>query len=365
MHRLVSQAATSAVLISLANLATGPRAVAQTAIAVPTGNSYESSGGAMGVYPVSAGSPGVRVMQVIDRAAVGFANRTIQELAWRHSAFYAQSWTSVQSVRIAMGYTQLQPDGLPTQFAQIPSGTMTDVFVGNVTIPSSATPMEVPRPWSLRVPLQTPWRYDASVGNLVIEYEASMVSGAAWWLADVHTRTTGGAGFQIFGPGCGGLSSQLATPSVGAQIVPGGSATFHLNRFSRGNLSGGAYLGLPTAGYPLDLGSLGAPGCLLQAPLGLVQPASLRSSLHNATGSVTWSIPLIPGLSGIRLDHQAIMNAPGNAAGAIVSTSHRLQVGSAQAAVPVATNMLRAGFGQSSGTLPDDPTGWILRLTTQ
>lgn len=336
---------------------------AQSTHVVPSGFGYESSGGGVASAPI-ASAAGIRTMQVIDASAMGFATGRITAIELRHSAFWTQSYASTQNSRVALGYTNRDTTQVPTQFAQFPSQPMTDVFLGRLSLPDSRT-TEIPRSWSVRIPLQNPWIYDASQGHFLFEFETRRIDGdLRFWSGDVHVRSPGGAGFQRTVQGCDGLHAQLSTP--GEQLTPGHTLRFRLERAGIRSLSGAAMLGLPTAGYPLELSSVGAPGCWLATSPLAFQPAQINAHLQLAVGFVDWRIPVAPGILGFEFDHQAYMLQPSaNSLGAIASTGHRIQVGSPTMVLPQATQSLTGTAGATVGTVPASPTGWILRLTNQ
>lgn len=346
--------------------------LAQSTHVVPAANGLQSSGGDAQFLAVVDTQGGVRCMQVMTQPALGFDNRTITELALRHSAFFAQGWATTHQFRVALGYTAFAPDALPNQFAAVPSGPMTTVFQGPVQLPDSTSQL-VPRPWSVVLPLQTSFAYDSSLGNLVLEIETSYSSGGQQsWAADAVSQTPGGASYQILGRGCDGLEAQFLGSTT--TMVPGGSMSFALSQMPALNMTGGAMLGnvgfpgspgIPGAGFPLDLGFMGSPGCVLQFPPLLEQPAAVSGVQFTATGVATWAIPLLPFLSGLSFDHQVYLIEPLSLGGNVrLSTAHRVRIGSS-APVPARIGQLIGNAGDSIGSSPTNPGGWVLRLTTQ
>jgi hypothetical protein len=347
-------------------------ALAQTTHVVPAGSGLQTSGGDAQFLALADTQGGVRCMQVLTPAGLGFNARTITEIALRHSAFFVQGWATVHQFRVSMGHTGFAPEALPNQFAAVPSAPMTIVFQGPIQLPDS-TSQQVPRPWSVVLPLQSSFAHDASLGNLVVEIESSYLSGGMQsWAADAVSQTPGGAGHQILGSGCDGLSAQfLGSPDT---MVPGGSMSFALSQMPALNMTGGAMLGNvgfpgspgnPGAGFPLDLGFMGSPGCVLQFSPLLEQPAAVSGVQFTATGVATWAIPSLPFLSGLSFDHQVYLIEPASLGGNVrLSTAHRVRIGSS-APVPALVGQLIGNAGDSIGTSPTNPGGWVMRLTTQ
>jgi hypothetical protein len=338
-------------------------AAAQNTQVVPASGGFETSGGDEQFLALVDTQGGVRCMQVLTPQAVGFDDRTITEIALRHSAFYVQGWASVHQFRVSLGYTDFAPEALPNQFAALPKAPLTTVFQGPVQLPNSTT-QQVPRPWSVALPLQAPFTYDASLGNLVIEIETSYLSGGQQsWAADTVSRTPGGASFQILASGCDGLSAQFLGSTN--TLVPGGSLSFALSHTPALNMSGGSILGNQSAGFPLDLGFIGSPGCNLQFWPLVEKPASVSGVQFTSSGVATWSIPQNPILSGLSFDHQVYLFEPQPLGGQIkLSTAHRVRIGS-PLPVPAPMAQLRGNAGDAIGITATNPGGWILRLTTQ
>ena len=167
------------------------------------------------------------------------------------------------------------------------------------------------------IPLSTTWFYDATQGNLVLEIESDVVSGdLRSWPADVHSRSLGRGGYQILGPRCDGLQSQVSI--FDSELVPGGNVAFSLSAFSPFNAFGGAMLGRRSGGFPLDLAPFGAPGCTLQFDPVFEQAATMTAGLHTSSGYVDWPIPPSSALVGFWIDHQVYMGNELEPPGAVV-----------------------------------------------
>lgn len=146
----------------------------------------------------------------------------------------------------------------------------------------------------------------------------------------LHYQTNGTtAGYGFFGEGCPGSSGTPelygTLPRVGTTfqrrlfgMPPTGGLALLLIGLSRTSSSFGA--------LPLDLGVIGAPGCLLR-----VSP-DLSETVVQSGGAATISIgiPNDAALVGADLFHQAIVidSAAGNALGAIVSHAGQSRIGS-------------------------------------
>ncbi|MBK8096097.1 MAG: hypothetical protein IPK26_03270 [Planctomycetes bacterium] len=137
-------------------------------------------------------------------------------------------------------------------------------------------------------------------------------SGLGWWRAD--------------GVGCAGNLgvSQLAAtsrPLIGRSLVMTASAAPTWVVFALGQTAT-QWNGSP---LPLSLTGFGMPGCdLAMAP----EHLSFATASGGAA-SIAWTVPMSPALVGGVLFAQALVSAPGtNAAGAVVSNTGRLVIGS-------------------------------------
>ena len=331
---------------------------------VPANRGFDEAAGFDSLILTS--STGRRVVQVFDAAALGFSDGDISAIEFRFSSFYAQGWQQLQDVTISMGVTSLAPDALPTTFSAIPSSPLTTVFQGTVDFPASTTRV-IPEPWTPQIVFDTPFSYDASQGNLVLDI-TSTPSGALaqGWSGEVHTQTTGGAYYQILGNGCGiNFTSQLISGID--ELVPGGRMWFSLSLGQARNLSGLSYLGLglPPV-YPFDLSGIGASGCELESELAVVQPFDLTATLWTSNASVTWQLPNDPIVVGAALVHQAfVVDNTANALGLNFAQGHRFFFGSATATVPAPLGMV---VGEPGGTVglspfgPGESGGYVVRF---
>lgn len=153
----------------------------------------------------------------------------------------------------------------------------------------------------LTTPIEPSLRYDAAMAFDPLRGVCVLFGGAngGGQLADTWEFDLGPlASFTAYGTGCPGSRGVPSIAAQGASLPRIGAAfTANVNNlpwtgpvFLILGLSNTSYGGTP---LPIDLGFLGAPGCLLLASNDSVQP------LVNVLGSATWSwsIPPFPGAS--------------------------------------------------------------------
>jgi hypothetical protein len=123
----------------------------------------------------------------------------IRELRFRPSAVHGQAFSTVISnLQINMSVTSKIP--FPTfgfTFANNTGTNDTVVFQGQVAISSAFSgPVNGPKAFDIVIPLTTPYLYDPSRGNLLIDYRNFSGSSAA--LIDVGPSSSLAA--RAFGP---------------------------------------------------------------------------------------------------------------------------------------------------------------------
>lgn len=132
-----------------------------------------------------------------------------------------------------------------------------------------------------------------SGGTLCIQIDAEPVQGAisSWWPFDRHRGAQFGR-VQTIGVGCGPTAGRVTRmASVEArQLVPGGTPRF-LGFADAGTV---AFLGLAATDLPnpIDLGFVGAPGCVLNILPVLMIPSMAQPGLAGRPGVARVELPL-------------------------------------------------------------------------
>jgi len=173
MHEFVKKAVQT-VFFGLALYATAGRGVgsAETTVVVPNALAA-AEGGADNIYPFETFGGSLRYQQVF--AASEFASlpgpSLITQIAFRPDATVnIPNEVMITSVQINLSTTAASPDGLSTTFANNVGGNDTVVFRGSLSFVSAvAGPPGGPNNFDYVVPLQTPFLYAPSAGNLLLD----------------------------------------------------------------------------------------------------------------------------------------------------------------------------------------------------
>lgn len=122
------------------------------------------------IYPFSCASNALmsqRLQQVYMGTEVG--SGTITEIRFRqHGTGSAFGPTTLPNVTIALSTTSAPVDSLDLTFANNVGSDVTTVFSGDLTL-SSAACSSTPCPFDIVIPLSTPFPFDASAGNLLLD----------------------------------------------------------------------------------------------------------------------------------------------------------------------------------------------------
>lgn len=184
------------------------------------------------------------------------------------------------SVELSLSHAMLPPAGAIGTFAANRGPDHRRAFAGVLDLPSVEGSETAPAPWvepfAVRLTFAAPFVYAG--GTLCVESVTLPVPGAAepWWPIDAALEDLGGS-VSVVGQSC--LTALPGTPAgaVDASLALGGTATFYIRGVIRPGpvfclvgVDDRNFHGLP---LPLDLGSLGAPGCRLYNDVVLVKPA--------------------------------------------------------------------------------------------
>jgi hypothetical protein len=97
----------------------------------------------------------------------------IRELRFRPSAIHGRPFsTTIADVQVGLSTTPLQYSQLAADFDANPGPDDTMVFKGAINVSSSfAGPPEGPKQFDISLPLTTPFYYDPTVGNLLLDFQ--------------------------------------------------------------------------------------------------------------------------------------------------------------------------------------------------
>lgn len=317
-------------------------AVAQQHIVVPSAFADSEAPSLAGL---AGATVAMRQQILIDPAHLTSAvGRTILALQLRRDTGFGRA-RSAQAARmiVRLGTNSVAPVEASTTLARN-LGNAVEVFRGDVTFP--ATP-EVSgyvgwvAPHIVDIRFTTGYAY--SGGTLCIDlYGTPLHSAPPHWSVDAASDRAAGATTAI-GAACGPYANAIGRSSglAEADLVPGESALF----FSRGEPGASAILlfGPRPRAVPLDLGFLGAPGCMLYIDaFAAATTVFARAELGAAFGglaNVVVRIPADQALLGGRLATQWIES------GLALRTSEALdcRIASAPSRLGMATVTARPG----------------------
>lgn len=202
--------------------------------------------------------------------------------------------------------------------------TPTVVYNGPVTLPTASPVATPPAPFSVVVPLGTPYVFLPSSGNLLLQIDSTDLNAVpgSWNVDSVFLRTSG-VELQTaqVAAGCtsGGQTLRLAPVRTSGTLGATLDLTLTPSPVNATFTAAFVWLGLTNRapGYPLDLTPLGLSGCVLAT-----EPLAIQGQVASGgTFPVTqWPIPMQPQLTGLPLYHQALgLTQPPSLAGAITT----------------------------------------------
>jgi len=169
----------------IVSLAIGTSGAAQAAVIIVPGAYEEVEGVGQNNFPLSltAGNT-MRYQQVFGSG--GFASLTgpssITQIAFRPSVAQG-AFTSTATIELRLSTTSMDPDGLSTTFADNVGIEPEVVYSGTLAISSSASgPVAGPKAFDIVINFQTPFVYDPSEGNLLIDFRTTATSGVNFFL---------------------------------------------------------------------------------------------------------------------------------------------------------------------------------------
>jgi len=153
---------------------------------------------------------------------------------------------------------------------------------------------------------------------------------------------------QSFGPGCGSLTAQQATISLSSLIRPGYSSTMTIADLPPGRnallMAGTSKTSWNGLNLPVDLTPWNMPGCQLLVAADILLPFPTG----NGTYSATFTMPLVPSLSGRELHLQVMAEQPtANPAALQMSRGFTTRVAPLPAATQFVTQIAQFGVTYS------------------
>jgi hypothetical protein len=157
-----------AVIVPLVLLPTRAEA---TTVVVP--NSLGAAEGNLSnVWPFSSGSP-MRYQQVFGSSEFSAFSgpENITGVAFRPDGVHAGAFSyTISNIQINLSTSSAAPDALSSSFAANVGANDTVVFSGSLSLSSAFTgPVGGPKDFDIMIPFQTPFLYDPSLGNLLLD----------------------------------------------------------------------------------------------------------------------------------------------------------------------------------------------------
>ncbi|MEW6145758.1 MAG: IPTL-CTERM sorting domain-containing protein [Thermodesulfobacteriota bacterium] len=140
---------------------------AQGAVVVPS-SLTNVEGNIDNGYPFNCNCLSMRYQQVYLGSEIGSLN--ISSINFRLESSFPSAFEPavLPDVRIDLSTTQAVPGGLDSIFANNIGPDNTTVFFGDLTL-SAPTCTVTPCPFDITIPLQTPFSFDPSTGNLLLD----------------------------------------------------------------------------------------------------------------------------------------------------------------------------------------------------
>ncbi len=302
---------------TVAALAVFPAALAaQGAVVVPS--LYAAvDGRGLSDYPFSRAD--ARTQLIVDSASVATAAGVITAIEFRANNEGQSSplpATTVHNVTVRLSQTGVTPTTMSGTFANNITASPSVGFQGSVALPAYTSRPTSVAPWSVRIPLSTPFGFTTAAGDLLFDITVANAppSGPQYWL-DAATADGAITRFGNQGPN---LAPLEITSVPGGRLFPGGTMfviyeSYDASVFHGVPVAGATLFAQSRLATPLDLTSVGAPGNFLHL-LPVVQvPFATQAIVPPCAafeGSVAFNVPNSSALVGARLAAQGAVAAP-------------------------------------------------------
>jgi len=225
-------------------------------------------------------------------------------------------------------------------FANNIGSDATQVHTGVVNFPAQQKMPPGPTPFAYMVPFTAPFPYASPLGDILLDFAVTSANNTnTLFFCDADARGAGSTA-RLLGNGCPASSNLV---SVSSNWGPGSTA-----RILQYNAAGGvpsvlgigstspSWFGLP---LPVDLGIIGAPGCLVQHDnlVGITGMTSGTLGMYNGRWDVWLELPNNPFLAGLQLRTQfynLLDTGIGNAANLSLSDGHEITFATPTPGVP-------------------------------
>lgn len=312
--------------------------------------------------PYFSGYGGGIAQQIVNGSSLCNNTSILREVRLREDGTAAVPSRSFQRVRLSVGAAASDAAGMTATFASNRKGTQTVVFDAAYTLPAQTTT----RPFNIVFKFSTPYLYQRSAGDLLLEWYVPQAPAKSNYFFDAHSQTAGAPGVVVpFGSG-GRFASNDAYAVNGdvPSLQPGGAATFLATGLSKAYpavcLWGFSRTNFGALTLPFDLTPLGAPGNWLNVSIDLTVALPLSAQGSTFGGASSLPIPFLDSLVGATIYGQALfVDAPSNAQGWVLSQGVSFKVG--QAGID-SNHVGHYDFNSPTGSISRTPYGLVIEF---
>ncbi len=161
-------------------LALGTVDTAQAATIVVPNSLAAREGNTNNSFPFNTGPSRYQQVYAASEFASSAEPELIAQILFRPDAVFGNAFSStLPNIQINLSTTSVAPDGLSMTFANNVGSNDTVVFTGPLSLSSGDTgPIEGPKDFDIVINLSTPFLYDKSAGNLLLDIR-NFVEGSA------------------------------------------------------------------------------------------------------------------------------------------------------------------------------------------
>lgn len=230
-------------IIALAVLVSGSAAYAESVV-VPAANVSSEGGGGSSVL-----NDNIRLQEIYSASILPDGPITITEMRFRPSALYGAAFSAtISNINIRLSTTLVMPISISATFAENVGTNETVVFDGELPLSSTFTSSSGgTKDFDIIIRFSTPFTYDPSLGNLLVDIRNSSGSTVTYVDAAAAPNGTAGRAFAIGvdAPVATGMDAgadviqftytRLASPPVlltqptGLSLLAGSTATFNVS----------------------------------------------------------------------------------------------------------------------------------------
>jgi len=239
----------------------------------------------------------------------------------------------------SIGSSTKSPGSMSTTFATNVTSPLTVVLnAGTFNLPAQPVPTSKPAVFNVGINWTTPYMYDTTKGNLILQIELPGPDAKLGYFCDAESTVGGNGIVTPFGTGGAFANPELYKLSAAAgELAPGGSLDISCGTFKKA-YTGALILGLSNTRWsgvalPWDLAVIGAPKNNLYVSLDMQFPFSATGSGSSFNSSFKAPIPGGATYGGVTFHAQAwYADSGANAAGLVATNALTLSTSKTPAA---------------------------------